>query len=83
MSLCLSDTSGKEDVHINDILIQEGHAQFVIDNPDLVYTEDPQVASDISNAFCCWKKLSMLNLCRSILSMSCVNLNWEIILLPF
>lgn len=43
MSLCLSDTSGKDDIHINDVLIEEGHAQFVADNPDLVYAEDPQV----------------------------------------
>nr|XP_022323626.1 tudor domain-containing protein 5-like [Crassostrea virginica] len=46
MSLCLCDTSGKDDIHINDVLIQEGHAQFVVDNPDLVYAEDPQVISD-------------------------------------
>ena len=43
MSRCLCDTSGKDDIHINDVLIQEGHAQFVVDNPDLVYAEDPQV----------------------------------------
>lgn len=46
MSLCLSDTSGKDDIHINDVLIEEGHAQFVADNPDLVYAEDPQVIAD-------------------------------------
>ncbi|XP_062610379.1 tudor domain-containing protein 5-like [Saccostrea cucullata] len=46
MSLCCSDTSGKEDIHINDVLIQQGHACFVIDNPDLVYSEDPQVIAD-------------------------------------
>lgn len=47
MSLCLSDTSGKDDIHINDVLIEEGHAQFVADNPDLVYAEDPQVVGVI------------------------------------
>ncbi|XP_061169727.1 tudor domain-containing protein 5-like [Saccostrea echinata] len=46
MSLCCSDTSGKEDIHINDVLIQQGHACFVIDNPDLVYSEDPKVIAD-------------------------------------
>lgn len=47
MSLCLSDTSGKDDIHINDVLIEEGHAQFVADNPELVYAEDPQVVGVI------------------------------------
>lgn len=47
LSLCLSDTSGKDDIHINDVLIEEGHAQFVADNPDLVYAEDPQVVGVI------------------------------------
>ncbi|XP_064635607.1 tudor domain-containing protein 5-like isoform X2 [Lineus longissimus] len=32
MSICLCDTNGKEDVHINDLLIEECHAKFQPDN---------------------------------------------------
>jgi len=28
LSVCLTDTSGKEDVHINDVLVQENHATY-------------------------------------------------------
>ena len=29
LSVCLCDTTGAEDVHINDILVQQGHARFL------------------------------------------------------
>ncbi|KAK3088007.1 hypothetical protein FSP39_013328 [Pinctada imbricata] len=32
MSLCLTDTSESEDIHINDVLLQEGYARFQLDN---------------------------------------------------
>ena len=37
VSVCLCDTSGKDDVHINDILVEEGYAVFA---PDDWKTED-------------------------------------------
>lgn len=40
MSFCLSDIFGKDDIYINDVLIEEGYVQFVVDNLDLVYVED-------------------------------------------
>lgn len=40
MSFCLSDIFGKDDIYINDVLIEEGYVQFVADNLDLVYVED-------------------------------------------
>lgn len=40
LSFCLSDIFGKDDIYINDVLIEEGYVQFVADNLDLVYVED-------------------------------------------
>ncbi|XP_028516021.1 uncharacterized protein LOC110242863 [Exaiptasia diaphana] len=33
ISLCLSDTSSNEDIHINDLLVDEGYAVFCPDSP--------------------------------------------------
>ncbi len=34
MSVCLCDTSGKEDLHVNDYLVHKGYAQVSSDNYD-------------------------------------------------
>jgi len=30
VSVCLTDTSGREDVHINDVLVNEKHAVYTV-----------------------------------------------------
>ena len=32
MSVCLTDTTGDTDIHINDILLEDGYAVFEADN---------------------------------------------------
>ena len=43
VSVCLCDTSGKDDLHINDILVEEGYAVFA---PDDWKTEDAPDTSE-------------------------------------
>ncbi len=40
--MCLCDTSGEEDIHINDVLVEEGYAEFV---PDGKVEETGEAAS--------------------------------------
>lgn len=44
MSVCLCDTSGAEDVHINDVLVQQGHATFTCAD------SDPPAINDVSDS---------------------------------
>ena len=32
VSVCLCDTSGRDDLHINDLLVEEGYAEFAPDD---------------------------------------------------
>ena len=51
VSVCLCDTSGKDDLHINDILVEEGYAVFAPDDwktgdkPDTSETNDKSSSS--------------------------------------
>ncbi|CAH1786229.1 unnamed protein product [Owenia fusiformis] len=50
VSLCLVDTSTNDDIHINDVLVQEGHARFVPDDipPDqLEHMMQPRLNEDL------------------------------------
>ncbi|XP_059151478.1 tudor domain-containing protein 5-like isoform X2 [Physella acuta] len=45
LSLCLSDTTGEEDVHINDLMVEEGYAKFVRDQPTMESDSHTQAPS--------------------------------------
>ncbi|KAL5012203.1 hypothetical protein ScPMuIL_010754 [Solemya velum] len=50
LSVCLTDTAGETDVHINDILVQEGYAHFL---PDSAHTNlsGPKQHAEVSQLF--------------------------------
>ncbi len=39
LTLCLCDTNGAEDIHINDVLVDEGYAEFVPDGEEEIEKE--------------------------------------------
>ena len=47
--MCLTDTNGAEDLHLNDVLVKEGHAMI-----DIAGEEDHEVSSFIVSGCQLW-----------------------------